>query len=91
MKKYGLLLFCALIAAPAAAWVTAQSQISHDPSLGIVEGVAGDAANKPIRDASVYADKVSMPKPARPHTAQTNAEGHFVVDEVCPGRIVMRA
>ena len=58
---------------------------------GTVEGVVLDAKNKPIKDASVYADNLSMPSPARPYTVKTDAQGHFVVDNVYPGDILMRA
>jgi hypothetical protein len=64
---------------------------SAKKDTGTVEGVVVDANNKPIKDASVYADNLDMPAPARPHIALTDAEGHFVVDEVYPGDIVMRA
>lgn len=77
-----------------ASWATAHeqiSQISHDPSLGTVEGVVVNANNKPIKGASVYADNLSMPSPARPYTVETDAQGHFVVDNVYPGDILMRA
>src|SRR5580700_6517964 len=93
MTEFGLLLLCALIAAPVAAWVTAhgQSQISHDPSLGMIEGVVVDANNKPIKGASVYADNLGLPTHGRLQTVQTDDQGHLVLDDVYPGDIAMRA
>jgi hypothetical protein len=58
---------------------------------GTVEGVVVDANNKPIKDASVYADNLSLPAAGRLHTVQTDDQGHFVLDDVYPGDIVMRA
>jgi hypothetical protein len=58
---------------------------------GTVEGVVVDANNKPIKGASVYADNLSLPAPGRLHTVQTDDQGHFVVDDVYPGDIVVRA
>jgi len=69
----------------------ATSQQPSQAGGGTVEGVVVDPDNKPIKDASVYADNLSLPSAARPHTALTDAQGHFVVDGVLPGHIVMRA
>jgi hypothetical protein len=62
-----------------------------DVATGRVEGVVVDANNKPIKDASVFADNLSLPAPGRLHTVQTDDLGHFVVDDVYPGDIVVRA
>lgn len=67
------------------------SQQLTQANQGTVEGVVVDSHNKPIKDASVYADNLSRPMPARPYTVKTDAQGHFVVDKVYPGDIVMRA
>jgi hypothetical protein len=69
----------------------AQNAADKPSATGTVEGIVVDANNKLTKDASVYADNLSMPAPARPHIALTDAQGHFVVDEVYPGQIVMRA
>jgi hypothetical protein len=58
---------------------------------GSVQGVVVDEHNKPIKDASVYADNLSMPKPARPDTVLTDAQGQFVLEHVYPGNLVIRA
>jgi hypothetical protein len=59
-------------------------------SAARVEGVVVDSDNKAVKDASVYATS-SGPKPARPHTVLTNADGEFVLDNMPPGKIAIRA
>jgi len=67
------------------------SQQPTQASQGTVQGVVVDSDYKPIKDASVYADNLSQPSPSRPYTVLTDAQGHFVLDAVPPGHIVMRA
>jgi hypothetical protein len=66
-------------------------QKATHPDTGTVEGVVVDSENKPVEEAYVYADVLTLPVPARPYTVQSDAQGHFVLDDVPPGRIVMRA
>ena len=80
------LIFCMIL-------LLAQAGNPSQPAkdTGTVEGVVVDANNKPIQDASVFAVTVNLPFHGRLHTVQTDEQGHFVLDDVYPGDIVMRA
>jgi hypothetical protein len=58
---------------------------------GTIEGVVLDATNKPVKGASVFADNLSLPSRGRLYTVETDDQGHFVMHDVYPGDIVLRA
>jgi hypothetical protein len=60
-------------------------------SLGRVEGVVVDAANKPVKSASVYADNLNLPIRGRRPTVLTDDQGKFVLEDVYPGSLLIRA
>jgi hypothetical protein len=80
------LIFCMILLAQ-----TGNPSQAAKKDTGTIEGVVVDANNKPIKDASVYAVTLSLPTHGRLQTVQTDDQGHFVLDDVYPGDIVMRA
>jgi Carboxypeptidase regulatory-like domain len=71
-------------------WAASLSQAAN-AGPGRVEGVVVDADNKPIKGASVYADNLNLPLPARHFPVLTNDQGQFVLEDVTPGHLVIRA
>src|SRR5260370_19595332 len=80
------LIFCMMLLAQ-----TGTPSQGAKKDTGTIEGVVLDGNNKPLKAASVYADNLSLPGPGRLHTVQTDDQGHFVVDDVYPGDIVVSA